>query len=421
MLIFASSIIFRKCFVCLDYASFIKQFRAVGRCAWAYYYIATVSAVVVLYRWYVALPSRSKNISAYIVAILFFILWLFEAEPFAAKTRTMAQQGLESYNIQYKSSATSWEGFLEQNGYRKDSFQAMLVLPYVHIGTEKLGVNAGYNHILAGAFHASLELHLPIADVMMSRTSWSQAFAQVKIAGGAYTEKQLLHTSDKPLLILYPESIVPDRYEWYLLDAARSLGNQQGYDVYALYPGELRLKEKKHRDSLNRIFELLPPVDTCLNDCGMWAVEHYDNGTATQKLFGKGADKAIKGNSAIVFNEPVTPAYDKQEYEFSAWTLVSDKDYKIGRFRVLGFDSDENLVVDETVLVQESVDNEGLWLRANKYFLVPEGCERIEVELINIINPAYIALDEMMIRPADAVIMSKQQDGTGMVNNHMFR
>lgn len=424
MLIFASSIIFRKCFVCLDYASFIRQFRAVGRFAWAFYYIATISSVVILYRWHTWLHMQGKKTVAYILAMSFFLIWFFEAIPFASKTRALAKSGLENYNTQYDANSISWHSFLKQHGYTKDSFQSILVLPYVHIGTEKLGVNAGHSNILTGAFHASLQLHLPIMDVMMSRTSWSQAFAQVKIAGGAFTDKHILYMdcdSSKPVLILFPENTVPNRNEWHLLDAASDLGNQQGYNVYALYPDVLHKIEQKTKDSLHQIFDVQVAKDTCLNNCGLWAVEHYDNGQATEKLFGSGAEKAIEGNTDIVFNHAITPMYNNQVYEFSAWTLVSNKDYRIGRFRIMGFDEKDSLILNEMVLVQESVDNKGLWLRASKYFKLPLSCTRVEVELINVINPAYLALDELMVRPAEAIILSKMPDGSGMVNNHVFR
>ena len=100
--------------------------------------------------------------------------------------------------------------------------------------------------------------------------------------------------------------------------------------------------------------------------------------------------------------------------------LVGDKDYKIGRFVIHLYDERDSLVSNIKVLAQESVDNYGLWLRVSKYFEVPASCRKISVELVNVIYPSYLALDELMIRPADALIISKSSDTRRMVNNHVL-
>ncbi|MCB0695826.1 MAG: hypothetical protein KDC07_00595, partial [Chitinophagaceae bacterium] len=229
MLLFASSIVFRKCYTCLDHAYIIRQFRAVGRFAWPYYYIVTIVSVVILYRSYVQLRSKGRKITAIIIASFLLLVWLFEAIPFAEKTRALAQTAHKKYNTLHHNDGVTWQHYLAQHHFEKEDLQAILVMPYVHIGTEKLGVHAGQSDILAGAFNIALQLHLPLMDVMMSRSSWSQAFAQVKVNGGPFTEKYFSQTENrKGVLVLHPAGVALNRDEQHIIDMSKRIGAKQG-------------------------------------------------------------------------------------------------------------------------------------------------------------------------------------------------
>lgn len=421
VLVFSSAIIFKKCFVCLDYASFIKQFRAIGRFSWVFYYIVTIVAVVTAYGWYASLLGKGKKLIAYSLMFLLCLLWITEAIPFAHMTRKRVADGEAQYKQFYKTGIIEWEELLSQVGYPKDKFRALYVLPYFHIGTEKLGHVPRNHGLITTAFSTSLQLHLPLMNVMMSRNSWQQAFGQVKVSGGPHANKKVLLSDDKrPILVIHPakEQLNPD--EQYLLSCSKLLGHLNGNDVYALYADSLLGKEARQREEYSLIFSGMKQGDTCIKYTGPWYVAHYDTGTAAKALMGEGAAKAIDGITEIVFEAPLAPVHDNQLYEFSAWMLVSDEDYKIGRFVVYMYDENDSLLTNTKVLAQESVDNHGLWLRVSKYFKVPASCRKISVQLVNVIYPSYLALDELMIRPADALILSKASDTGRMVNNHMF-
>lgn len=421
VLLFSSAIIFKKCFVCLDYASFIRQFRAIGRFSWMFYYIITIVSVATAYRWYVSWVNNGKRNFAFLFSVILLLIWMAEAIPFAIKTHKLSSDAVVQYKLYNRIPVSDWKGFFSEHGYTSDSFRALYVLPYFHIGTEKLGhVPCSYN-LTNMAFSTSLQLHLPLMNVMMSRTSWQQAFQLVKVSGGPYTHKKVLQSRDyRPVLLVHPEQEPLNPDEQYLLSSAQLLGNLHGNNVYALYTADLLKQEAISRESYDDVFYDIGPADSCIKYAGPWYVEHYDTGTSTEVLMGKGAARAIDGITDTVFSDALTPMYDKQLYEFSAWMLVSNKDYKIGRFVIYLYDENNNLVYHTKVLAQESVDNYGLWLRVSKYFEVPATTGKIAVQLVNIIYPSYLALDELMIRPADALIISKSADARRMVNNHVL-
>lgn len=421
VLVFSSAIIFKKCFVCLDYASFIKQFRAIGRFSWVFYYIITIVSVAVAYRWFSVLLSKGSKIVAYSLMAIMLLVWIAEAVPFVQKTHARIAVARQQYNTFYKISRAEWDEMFARNSLAADGFRAMYVLPYFHIGTEKLGQVPRSYGLMNTAFSTSLQLRLPLINVMMSRNSWQQAFQLVKVSGGPYTHKKVLQSRDyRPVLLVHPEQEPLNPDEQYLLSSAQLLGNLHGNNVYALYTADLLKQEAISRERYDDVFYDIGPADSCIKYAGPWYVEHYDTGKSAKVLMGKGAAQAIDGIKEIVFEAPLTPARDSQLYEFSAWMRVSNTDYKIGRFIIYLYDEKDSLVAHTKVFAQEAVDNYGLWLRASKYFEVPMSCRKISVELVNVIYPSYLALDELMIRPADALIISKSSDSRRMVNNHVL-
>lgn len=422
MLFFASGVVFIFCFECLDNASIIKQFRAIGRFSWSFYYIVTIVTVVVLYRFYRMMQQRGRKLTAGFVVFLIGVIWFTEAFSYAREIKKLIDRGRQDFTVERNDGKDSWQSFIVEKGYDKNDFQCMLTLPYVHIGTEKLGVNTGATYPLSKAFDASLLLGVPIMDVMMSRSSWQQAFNQVKIEGGKLVEKTVLkEINNKPILLLHDKNYELNNDVGYILDLSQKLGTHDGLDVYIFQPKSLLTHDSVYRDSIAQYFDSVALGDTCIGTFGTYYVEHFDNGSYKEGFLGY-AFGSIKSDKKTIFDKPISPLYDMQAYEFSIWTLVSKDNYKTPIFRICTYDEHDEKLQDITIKAQEAVDNKGLWLRVSMYFTMSKNCSRLTVELINIPNPAYIAIDELLLRPADALIITKTPEETqGMVNNHVFK
>ena len=66
---------------------------------------------------------------------------------------------------------------------------------------------------------------------------------------------------------------------------------------------------------------------------------------------------------------------------------------------------------------KQSTDSKGAWYRAGGYFTVPPHTAAISV-LLHDEGNSYLAIDELVIRPANALIISKDEKGTIFANNH---
>ena len=408
----------------LDYASALRQFRTLGRFVWIFYYIITVYGAVIISRWYERSIAAGRPVLAYTLLLLTVGLWSVEAAGYVKYSHDAADRGVANYDIFISAKEPGWEQFLAAHHYKKDSFQASLILRFFEVGSEKLWLGRDVSSWgLAYGIQAGMQLHLPMVDCMMSRTSWGQAFKQVKIAGGPYAEKPMLDdlTSDKPFLLLTidDEPVEPDQN--YLLEASDLIGHYRNAHVYACYPSRIKANDKKYADSISAIMPSLKTGDTCIRNTGPFYAAHFDQYKADSVLQGSGAapyDTAAETAVAVI---PLTPAFDKQMYEFSCWFLTGKEDYKSPYFTIEDLDSVKNVIDYHDALTKECTDTHGMWLRDHLYFQVPANTRYVRCRFLAGEPHSYKAMDELLLMPADALIISKAADGRIMVNNHLFK
>lgn len=407
----------------VTYLSFLKQFRTLGRFCWIFYYVVTIYGAVVVYTYYAKYRVRGKTMTAYTILIAALALWGFEASGYINAERKAISSYKNNYSILSGASGNSWSHFLAANHYNASDFQAILLLPVFNISMEKLWVgNDAAPMEIGEGFVAAMQLHLPVTAAM-AHSSWSVAEKQVRIAAGPYASKQMLNDlpNNKPFLILNNEQHELDPDQKYLLAAADLIGNNNFWHVYACYPDRIKANDKKYTDSIKAVIVFLKNKDTCISCSGTWFVNHFDTATAQGKFFGAGAIPQITQFETVVANVPITSRPANGQYEFSCWFLLSDENYKSPYFKLDLQDPAGNVLQTLDVLTKEGTDNDGLWFRANKFFYIPPNCGNIRCRLFNEPDNTYKIMDELLLRPTDALIISRSVDGAVMVNNHLLR
>ena len=406
----------------LDYVSVLRQFRTLGRFSWTFYYIMSVYGVIVLYNFYTWLIARRHLFIGYTVLLLSICLWGFEASGYIKIVHGVARDAHANYNMYFSKSEQNWKTNLQEHNLISNDFQAILLIGFFHTGSEKLWIGEG-GWPLTYVTKASIQLHLPIVNVMMSRTSLSQTEKQVKIAAGPYADKPMLRDikSNKPFLLMRYDHDSLDDDQKYLLEAADYIGHYSVCSVYAFYPDRQIANDRKKADSINKILPYMTQTDTCIMNKGDWYVNHMDKTHATDQLFGNGAMPCILGNDSTIAVIPIKPLTNNQQYEFSCWFLLNDKDCRSPGISLESLDSTGNIIATDHFETKTSVDNYNLWFRANLYFDVKADCRAIRCRVYNVPNPSYKVMDEILLRPSGTVIISKAKDGSVMVNNHLFR
>ena len=406
----------------MDYFSVLKQFRTLGRFSWIFYNVITIYSVVVLYSWYTSFVNKYKPAIGRAILVLCMVIWGYEASGCIGYSRKLSNSGLYNYSFIFSTFGQNWESFLHDKNVKKEELQGILLLPFFHVGTEKVWVGDPGWLITLGS-SASLQLHLPVVDVMLSRSSWSIAQKQVKIAGGPFTEKAILKDikTDKPFLLLDigTNPLLTD--EQYLLTASDYIGEREGMKVYIFYPSRLAANDKKMSDSVNSILPFMQSADTCVGERGSFYLDHFDAGAGKDVFFGTGAQLPIKEQELVVANIPVTHVKDSALYEFSCWFLLGDKDPRSPYITLFQLDGSGKIISMCDALTKHATDSYGMWYRASCYFYIRPGCTKIRCLLENDPNPSYKMMDELQLRPAGSMVISKAADGSVLVNNHKFK
>lgn len=420
----------------VDYVAALRQFRTLGRFIWIFYYIATIYSVILLYAYYVKYREKRRKISAVLVLILPILFWFWEAKPNVDVLHKRQKSAGYNYDFVFskKKYNPDWSRFLDQYGYRRSDFQAIMTLPFFHIGSEKLWIYEGNAWMCTIAIQASLQLDLPIIGVHMSRTSWSQTFEQVKLLSGPYSDKSILDSlpNSKPIMLICGNESSIDDDIASLIRLSDSIGlYNETQRVYALYPDKLKSYCDSSVHAAIDIAESVVSKDTVIScDKHNVVIDHFDELYVDSSVAGRGAWSVDSQQSNEIFrsyNFSVrSPGVDSvgMDYEVSLWAKVNTYNYRNPKINVDILDRAGAHIKTIVLEFKQSVDNTGyLWLRASKFFKMPSNAKSITVYAGEDQKDNYYFLDELLLRPASSLIISKlqQKDSiTILANNHII-
>jgi len=166
----------------------LKQFRSLGRFAWIFYYVFTVFTAYTVYLWFRTLAIKNKPI--FIVILMAGVVGLWTTEVFIHFSQINKRLMLtDNY---FSDTSTDYVQILEDNGFTPNEFQAILSLPYFHIGSEKMAIHRnGIAFVNAAA--VSYSTGLPMIQSHMSRASISQSNKQIQLLSNEQIKKEILN------------------------------------------------------------------------------------------------------------------------------------------------------------------------------------------------------------------------------------
>lgn len=407
----------------VTYLPLVRPFRTLGRFSWLFYFVLTTYSVVTLSKWINAYYKSGNVAKAFVLAGSALLLWGFEASGYITTERNAIERSKGNFATIMGKEPDNWIDFLRSHNFKGADFQATLLLRYFNVGTDKLWLGRDYTDPEMGVMlQTGIQLGLPTINHMAARTSWGVAKKQVKIAGGPYVPKPMLKElpSNKPFLLLNHESDELDPDQKYLLDGATFIGKHKEWIVYACYPSKLIANDSLHQQEVLNLAGSIKNGDSCTKNAGPYYINHFDQQIAKQTFFGKGAMSEIEQHEATIATIPIKPLTDNQLYEFSCWFLLGTENYRSPYFKLDMIDGNGAILKTQDVLTKESVDNSGMWFRAYLYFTMPINTQTIKIRLFNDPEKAYQIMDELMLRPADALIISVSNSKSILVNNHLL-
>ncbi|MDA3816606.1 MAG: hypothetical protein PF486_04455 [Prolixibacteraceae bacterium] len=173
----------------------VAQIRALGRFAWLFYYVLNIIVFIKLYEH--LRTNKIRNIYKSFIYVAVIGILFFEAYD---NTRV-----IKSLNNKIPSftQAANTNGTYSDLPFDKNKYQAIMPLPYFHIGSESSWIEPKCG-MAQKIFTASLSTGLPTNAVMLSRTSLSQTYKNIALTLTPWKTYEVLddYQSEKPVLLM---------------------------------------------------------------------------------------------------------------------------------------------------------------------------------------------------------------------------
>ena len=385
----------------VDWVPPLKQFRALGRFSWVFYYVVGVSAA-----YYVRFACRSLSIHlpplfGWGLLGIVLLLWLAEGgSHFLQHTRSdwSLNKALSHNNDKHLKR-------FELANVDPMDFQAIMALPLVSVRTDKMVFNRsldGYQEAISCAFHTGL----PIIQSSTSRPSLSQSFSNIQLISNQRIQKTRLKDMDERPLLL----IVPKHTE--LSDNERALANQGQWfwenTNVQFYKLPLSAFEQK-MDTMNLGDYQLIEHENGLAWIRPKVIFHYNGfeGNVSENVFAGSGSYYIKKGPGSIFSGAWPGDQDTMELSFWLYIDPSYDGMPVVNYR-FGLDAaSANSMRLDVRSIPDIVDG---WLRVS---LILEPTVWHEVEMLG----HHMTIDELLIRPLHEKIRIKLDEGETSINN----
>ncbi len=291
----------------LEYLQFVKQFRAVGRFAWIFYFIIAIVATFKIQE-YIMRIHPPFWVSKMLVPIVFLAIPLAESVEYHKEIQNSAAE----FNNVFDAKQLSKEIQSSLASINQIKYQAIIPLPYYYIGSDNFGKTANDSiYKLSKTF--SFHLELPIMASFLSRTSISESKKMMQITGLNYYPKLIEANIVDPrpfLLVANKTGVTIDELK--IISRANLILNSDSYSIYEISKDSLFHDERE--SAWNRITNqkenLAKPNETIY--------ENFENETFTGML--SNSAKQIDGGVYSIIHTLKNNQFKKdEEYVLSMW------------------------------------------------------------------------------------------------------
>ncbi len=397
----------------LNDLTFIRQFRALDRFAYVFYYVAAVYSAVILYAFINAILQYGLKAAAWLITGVVFVLWWADGY---SNLKTLKDAYPNNNYAREFFAEDNFTGWLAGKGYSVQDFQAIFPIPFYHIGSEKIWIDHPISMYVSS--WASLNTGLPIVASYLGRTSVDQASKLVQLISDSLMDKELLHSisSDKPFLVVTSgEEHTP--YEKYLLDKATFIDKRGPYSMYAL-PLTAFITSYDH---VRKVYE--DKGQSLVLQDGKYYTTQVDSSVVikdftTGQLFTSGGI-ASSGSPVELFNGKLKAAADSTLYDASVWVKIFMSSYASPDMHVMQINEAGDTVSNQYVQAKSSPDIEDGWSRIHLSFMLTERENRVQIALT---CDDSISACRFMIRPPETdVYYVLGNDGSFVVNNYFIK
>lgn len=421
VLLFAMAVPFRQIPVLAEIVPFVKQFRALGRFTWPFYFAATFFTTMVFAKIYETAISRTGRIIAIGLALAACLANIVEALPYH---REMAWTITQSPNLFQRKNLSklfnSAIGAINPNDY-----QAIISLPFFYQGSECYSRPRNEETAKASMVF-SYYTGIPLVCANLTRTSVQESKNIVQLVSPDFYRKGIEADlpDNRPFLVIRTRDGITG-YEELILKKCTSLYQSDELSLYSLPKSDLFRSSAPEiianfKTSENKLFSKEEFYLT--KDSSFLYYNDFENFPSEKPFRGRGGFQSIKKDKNVLA-------------EFGPGTFIAGKSYHLGAWMFNGRPDALNLyfrfIVEEyneqsdswestTYFPDQSEVIHGDWSLVEGDFGVKNLQSRIYIVTIGTKDakgPLFI--DDLLIKEKGTDIYRlSMEDSTLFYNNH---
>ncbi|WP_321286870.1 hypothetical protein [uncultured Sunxiuqinia sp.] len=386
----------------------VKQFRALGRFSWIFYYVFTVYTAQFVYSLFHKLKQKGHPYTA--ILLLAFILFSWSVD---AKTNIKrSTRGLFNKNDKLESSDIEYQDRFKEAGVSPAEFQAILFLPFASTCGDKLLFEHGMN-AFSEAMKCSFHTGIPLLQSFSPRLSFTHSLSSIQmLADSCIRKTRLDDMNDKPLLLVCTKEQLTNHETW-----VQAHANTFWYDKHislSILPVDVF---KNSFENWERYAKQTSDSLSCNGGI-------YSNTSAEKLLFydfeNQKSDVAFTGKGAIykrrgqveLFNQTFPKQFQNQEYELSFWLYFDTRHYDMPQPTLHEYDKNGKQIKRIKLNNREVHNVYGKWIRI-KMDLQFEPDIRYQL----IVKGKYITVDDLLIKQKNATVFIKSSGSFNLFNN----
>jgi MFS family permease len=385
----------------LNYTGPFRQLRVIGRFVVPFYYIMNIYSLYILWRWY---TTMGKRWFWYVVLIALAFMGL-EAY-FTVKDKPGAYfNKFETLNDRQNTLPdNAWV-----NNHEWPDYQAIMPMPYYHIGSETYWVN-GTSPVIERSYIASLKTGLPLNSVMLSRTSISQTLANLDIfwePGSGYPVLKDYDPED-PLLIMRDKKGILNENESMIIEKSTLIDSNGHTLFYRFYLDSLEAIRQEHLDSMVKRAK-----HSMLDTAQAWHYFESYNSLENGQFTGKIKEYSEFASCGIP---------DSGRFEVSFWYHGAGKDLWPRTYLIISL-LDSNLTaynIRRTDFFRETVMRDGDWALVSLSVEVRSSGDHLKLHYDNpLLTGGEMLIDRVLVREKSQDLFI-QEDSLVLLNNRQL-
>lgn len=418
LLLFSMAIPFRYAKWSLDFLPGLEQFRALGRFAWVFFYVATIYSVYLIDVYYKKSKKKIFPISLMILAV---VLFYFEGKPYHTGT---ANSITKTKNLFLKENLDK----PIQKALDKISphdYQAIIPLPFYMIGSDVFGIDGTTKtHQLSQLF--SYHTGLSLFGGSLSRTSAIEAKNATQLVSTDFYNKAIKKDlkSGKKILILYTKESLSFS-EKQILDKSKIIYQNKKFSI-----GEISIEKLFKTNSLTEIEKFNSQKERMFfkdnfyttDSNTVFVYEDFEKLKSNITYRGKGTYNGLQKDWNILKKIPANLLLLDKEYSFSFWfnnknsrsnthTILEEKDTTSGKNNWIHFQH-----------LTKCREINGDWSMVELKFKPKKNHSYTILIKPKKKSKEKIYVDDLLVKPVDVDIYSIDEEKRELYkNNHLIK